>query len=275
LIVLPFLFYAASGLVYAIHFAQRAPGIGRAASALLAAAVVSHTFVLGMQTVKAGYVPLAGQGPAVSVFIWLLALTYLYVELTTDERAMGLFIAPLIAVLYIVPLTSPEMPPRAQVLESPLFAVHVLSVLCAYAAFALASVVSITYVLLFRELKRKQPGVFFARLPSLPALDQMNLRAVVVGLAFLTVGVGAGVVWLAQARGYGAADPRVFAMSPADPKILVALLSWGVYAFELYARRVMGWGGHRAAWLSTIGFATILINLLPVAWFLRTSHAFD
>jgi ABC-type transport system involved in cytochrome c biogenesis permease subunit len=274
-IVVPFLFYAASGLLYAIHFAQRAPGMGRTASALLAAAVLSHTFVLGMHTVQVGYLPLAGQGPAVSVFIWLLALTYLYVELTTDERAMGLFIAPLIAVLYIVPLTSPAVPPRPPVLESPLFVIHVVSVLCAYAAFALASVVSVTYVLLFRELKRKQPGVFFARLPSLRALDQMNLRSVVVGLAFLTVGVGVGIVWAAQARGDAPADPRVLAMSPTDPKILLAIVSWGVYAFELYARRVIGWGGHRAAWLSTIGFATILINLLPVAYFLRTSHAFD
>ena len=93
------------------------------------------------------------------------------------------------------------------VLESPLFVVHVISMLFAYAAFALASVVSITYVLLFRELKRKQPGVFFARLPSLRALDQMNLRAVVVGLVFLTIGVGVGVLWAAQARALCAGRP--------------------------------------------------------------------
>jgi ABC-type transport system involved in cytochrome c biogenesis permease subunit len=273
--ILPFLFYALSGLLYAIHFAQRGPVTGQTASALLAAGVVSHTFVLGMVTVQAGYLPLAGQGAAVSVFLWLLALTYLYVELTTGERAMGLFIAPLVALLYIVPLTSPVMPPRPRVLESPLFAVHVATVLCAYAAFALASVVSITYVLLFRELKRKQPGVFFARLPSLRALDQMNLRAVVVGLVFLTVGVGVGILWVARARSASPADPRVLAMSAADPKIILALVSWSVYAFQIYARRVIGWGGQRSAWLSTIGFATILINLLPLAWFVSTSHTFD
>lgn len=273
--ILPFLFYALSGVLYAIHFAQRSPSTGQAGSALLAAGAVAHTFALGMLTVQAGYVPLAGQGAAVSVFLWLLALTYLYVELTTGERAMGLFIAPLVALLYIVPLTSPAMPPRPPVLESPLFVVHVVTVLCAYAAFALASVVSITYVLLFRELKRKQPGVFFARLPSLRALDQMNLRAVLVGLAFLTMGVGVGIVWAGRARAALPADPRVLEMSLGDPKILLALLSWGVYAFQIYARRGLGWGGHRAAWLSTIGFATILINLLPVAWFVSTSHTFD
>jgi ABC-type transport system involved in cytochrome c biogenesis permease subunit len=209
------------------------------------------------------------------VFIWLLVLTYLYVELTTGERAMGLFIGPLVAVLYLVPLTNPTLPARPAVLESRLFTLHVASVLCAYAAFALASVVSITYVLLFRELKRKQPGVFFARLPSLRALDQMNLRAVAIGLVFLTIGVGVGILWATQARTYAGDDPRVQAMSPTDPKILIALVSWSVYAFQIYARRVIGWGGHRTAWLSTIGFLTILVNLIPVAYFLRTSHGFD
>jgi ABC-type transport system involved in cytochrome c biogenesis permease subunit len=274
-IVVPFLCYAAAGLLYAIHFAQRGARTGQAASAVLAAGALAHTFVLGMHTMQAGALPLAGQGPAVSAFIWLLVLTYLYVELTTAERAMGLFIAPLVALLYIVPLTSPATPVRPPVLESPLFAVHVAAVLSAYAAFALASVVSVTYVLLFRELKRKQPGVFFARLPSLRALDQMNLRAVVVGFAFLTVGVGVGILWAVLARGYAGDDPRVVAMSPADPKILIALLSWAVYAFQIYARRVMGWGGHRAAWLSAIGFAVILVNLLPVGYFLDTSHTFS
>ena len=57
-----------------------------------------------------------------------------------------------------------------------------------------------TYVLLFRELKGKQPGVFFARLPSLAALDQMNGRAIVVGFACLTVGMAVGLVWLLQAE---------------------------------------------------------------------------
>lgn len=275
MIGLPFLLYAAAALLYAIHFARRGSASGQAASALLAAGALAHTFVLGMNTMQAGYVPLAGQGAAVSVFIWLLALTYLYIELTTNERAMGLFITPLIAALYIVPLTTPQIPARAAVLETPLFAVHVVSVLSAYAAFALASVVSVTYVLLFRELKRKQPGIFFARLPSLHALDQMNFRAVVVGLVFLTIGVGVGILWASQASGYAADDPRVQAMSLGDPKIIIALVSWSVYAFQLYARRVIGWGGHRAAWLSTLGFATILVNLLPVAYFLRTSHAFD
>jgi ABC-type uncharacterized transport system permease subunit len=273
--VLEFLLYAAAAVLYGLHFARRSPGAGKAATACLVAGLVAHTFVLGMHTMRVGYLPLVGQGAAISAFVWLLTLTYLYVELTTSERAMGAFVAPFVALMAIVPLTSAAPAERPAVLDSPLFGLHIASVLVAYAAFALACIVGLTYVLLFRELKRKQPGLFFARLPSLAALDHMNVRAVTVGLIFLTLGVAAGIVWAAQARGYAPDDPRVQAMSLADPKILIALVSWAVYAFQMFARVKMGWGGRRTAWLSALGFAIILINLLPVGYLVDTSHAFD
>ena len=63
-------------------------------------------------------------------------------------------------------------------------------------------------------------------------------------------------------------------MSFLDPKIFVVSLSWCVYSFELYARRVIGWSGKRAAWLSALGFSIVLLNLVPVGYFLTDSHNF-
>ena len=39
---------------------------------------------------------MVGTTEAISAFVWLLCLSYLYTELTTDERAMGVFIAPML-----------------------------------------------------------------------------------------------------------------------------------------------------------------------------------
>ena len=44
---------------------------------------------------------------AISTFVWLLALSYLYVELSTGERAMGVFIVPLLVALQAIPAVSP------------------------------------------------------------------------------------------------------------------------------------------------------------------------
>ena len=77
-------------------------------------------------------------------------------------------------------------------LDSPWFWVHVTSLLFAYATFALAAMLGLTYVLQFKEIKKKHLGYFYERLPSLHVLDAMNSRAVAVGWLFLTIGVVVG-----------------------------------------------------------------------------------
>jgi len=192
---------------------------------------------------------------------------------------MGVFILPLLVALQAIPAIRPGVEEHAAVLQGPLFGVHVSSLLFAYASFALACVIGITYVLLFKEIKAKHLGFFYARLPSLQVLDRMNQRAIVIGWIFLTVGIIVGAIWAAQAQGgYGApiktVDPRVQAMSLQDPKILAAVVCWFVYSFELFAARRIGWGGRRTAYLSAVGFAIVLLNFVPISYFFTKSHNF-
>jgi len=135
-------------------------------------------------------------------------------------------------------------------------------------------VIGITYVLLFKEIKAKHLGFFYARLPSLQVLDTMNQRAIAIGWIFLTIGIVVGAIWAGEVREYASNDPRVQQMSVLDPKIFVALLSWAVYSFEVFAARRIGWGGRRTAYLSALGFVIVLLNFVPVSYFLTGSHAF-
>jgi ABC-type transport system involved in cytochrome c biogenesis permease subunit len=273
--LLPLVFYAAAGLAYAVHFARRDTSVGRAATTLLLIGILAHTFVIGMQTMEVRHVPFANPSRAISSFVWLLALSYLYLEVTTDERAMGVFILPIVIGLQIIPVVNPGVENRDPVLDSPLFWVHVASLLFAYASFALAGVLGLTYMLQFKEIKAKHLGYFYTRLPSLQTLDLMNWRSVAVGWLFLTIGVVVGVIWAAQARAVDPLDPNIQAMALGDPKILFALLTWAVYSFAMVARRTMGWSGRRAAWLSAVGFAIVLLNFLPLNYFVTTSHTFE
>jgi ABC-type transport system involved in cytochrome c biogenesis permease subunit len=270
--LVPLLLYAAAAAAYVSHFAYRDPRVGRLATGMLGGGVLAHTFLIGMQTVQAGHAPLVGTTAALSAFVWLLGLAYLYVELTSDERSMGVFVAILLVALDVIPALDPTVSPRPPLLRSPLFTIHVVSMLFAYASFALACVLGITYVLLFKEIKAKHLGFFYTRLPSLQALDRMNGRAVTVGWICLTLGVTVGAIWAMQVQ--NSPDPRAQAMSLADPKILVALLCWAVYSFALFARRAIGWSGRRAAYLSAIAFAIVLLNFVPVGYFLTKSHNF-
>ena len=271
----PLLLYGAALVAYAWHFARRTPAVGRAATTLLVAAALAHTFVIGMLTMEIGHVPVAGATSAISTFVWLLALAYLYTEMTTDERAMGVFIVPILVGLQTIPAINPGIDYRDPVLDSPWFWVHVTSLLFAYATFALAAMLGLTYVLQFKEIKKKHLGYFYERLPSLHVLDAMNSRAVAVGWLFLTIGVVVGVVWAAQALALSPNNSNLRAMSLQDPKIFIAVLTWAVYSFAMFARKTLGWTGRRAAWLSAVGFVIVLLNFLPVSYFVTTSHTFQ
>jgi ABC-type transport system involved in cytochrome c biogenesis permease subunit len=133
----------------------------------------------------------------------------------------------------------------------------------------------LTYVLQFKEIKKKHLGYFYTRLPSLHVLDAMNSRAVVVGWLFLTIGVIVGIVWAAQALALSPDNSNLRAMSLQDPKIFIAVLTWAVYSFAMFARKTLGWTGRRAAWLSAVGFVIVLLNFLPVSYFITTSHTFQ
>ena len=168
-------------------------------------------------------------------------MSYLYLEVTTDERAMGVFIVPILVGLQTIPAINPGMDYRDPVLDSPWFWVHVTSLLFAYATFALAAMLGLTYVLQFKEIKKKHLGYFYTRLPSLHVLDAMNSRAVAVGWLFLTIGVIVGIVWAAQALVLSPDNSNLRAMSLQDPKIFIAVLTWAVYSFAMFARKTLGW----------------------------------
>ncbi len=273
MILMPLVFYIFAAITYAVAFAQRSDTIGRWATLTLVGGTLTHTFVIGMQTMQVGHLPIVGTTGAVSIFVYLLAVAYLYTETMTNERAMGVFIVPLMALLQAIPAATDTVASRPPVLDSPWFAVHVSSLLAAYASFALASVIGLTYVLLFKELKAKHLGFFYARLPSLQVLDVMNGRAITVGWVFLTIGLSVGVIWLIQVQ-TSTLDPRVQAMSFFDPKISMMAVIWIVYSFAIYARRSIGWSGRRTAVLSAIGFMIVLLNFLPIGYFVPQSHNF-
>lgn len=270
---LALLYFAAFG-AYVWQFTSGKRLAGRAATGLLMLAVLVHTFVLGMYTMELGLPPMAGRTGAVSTFVWMLAVAYLAIEISTDERGMGIFVTPLLLALQGL-VAHGSMPTDVPTyFAAPFVAVHVGALLFAYASFALACVIGVTYVLLFRELKRRTPGVFFQRLPSLQVLDRMNMRAVSIGWVLLTIGLVGGAVWLRDVSAQMADDPRLPHMTIADPKILMAVVTWVIYGGLLASRRWAGLTARRAAWLSAIGFAIVLLNFLPVAYFFARSHNF-
>ena len=145
--------------------------------------------------------------------------------------------------------------------------------LFAYASFALACVLGVTYVLLFKEIKAKHLGFFYARLPSLQVLDVMNGRVVTIGWMFLTLGIAVGGIWATQVQalarsaragdvGRRSEDPGRAGLAGASTRSRCSRA--GRSAGADAAPR----GCRRSA------FVIVLLNFVPVGYFLTKSHNF-
>jgi ABC-type transport system involved in cytochrome c biogenesis permease subunit len=259
-------FYAASFLCYARLLYAPNLWLGRLATLLLAGGVASHYFALLERSMGTNTVPYDDLYGSMSLFAWLLGITYLGLELFHRQRSVGAFVTLLLVVWmaalgWLAPHEMPPPPPA----RGPLFAFHVTLNTWAYAAFALSFVLSIVYLVQDRVLRSHRPGAAFWRFPALDVLDRMSRSSVFVGLAALAFGVASGLVWEHRLTG-------MYAWG--DPKVIVTLMIVGVYIAYLLLSRTTGWRGSRAALVCTLNFAIVLFSYTLVNLYLTRFHRF-
>jgi ABC-type transport system involved in cytochrome c biogenesis permease subunit len=257
--------YGASFAGYVWHLVSGREWPGRIASALLAVGLTAHYFALlerarGLHTVP--YHDLAG---SMSLFGWLLAVTYLSLELFHRQRSVGSFVMPFVlaflAVSYLTPVDPNAHPPARGVI----FAFHVTLSILAYAAFGLSCVLSVMYLGEQRLLRKHKVGDVVWRLPSLDILDRMSQSSVIVGLIAIAIGTALGFVWVDRLTG------NVFHY---DPKYLVTLLVLVAYAFYLRLARNPGWRGARASRVCILNFVLVIFSFTVVNLFFSHAHRY-
>jgi ABC-type transport system involved in cytochrome c biogenesis permease subunit len=153
----------------------------------------------------------------------------------------------------------------AEILHSPLFSIHAGAAILGYSGLAISFLYSLMYLLLFYDIKSSRFGVIYNRLPSLEVLAGLNYNSAAVGFSFLTIAIVMGSIWSNKVFGKFIA---------ADPKILVAYLTWIIYGLELFGGKFLSWSSKRLAYLSLSGFAIILFSMVAVNLFLTSFHEF-
>jgi len=108
-------------------------------------------------------------------------------------------------------------------------------------------------------------AVWLAGLPSLARLDMLTYRIVAIGLVLLSVGIITGAMWANEAWG---------AYWSWDPKETAALLSWIIYASFMHLHTRNAWRGERSAWISILGFASIMFCYLGVNIWISGLHSY-
>jgi cytochrome c-type biogenesis protein CcsB len=112
---------------------------------------------------------------------------------------------------------------------------------------------------------RSPTSTLLAVLPTMATLDRIAYRTAIVGFPLFTFAVIAGAMWAEVAWG------RYWGW---DPKETCAFVTWVFYAAYLHARSTAGWRGRRAAWVSVLGFASMLFNLFFINIVVSGLHSY-
>jgi cytochrome c-type biogenesis protein CcsB len=108
-------------------------------------------------------------------------------------------------------------------------------------------------------------AAWMAGLPSLARLDVMQYRIIAIGLPLLSLGIITGAMWANEAWGH---------YWQWDPKETAALLSWIVYAAYMHLHTRPAWRGMRTAWVSVLGFGSIVFCYLGVNIWISGLHSY-
>lgn len=243
---------AAAGFIAHLTLGRDAPR--RAAMVALALAFGMDTIGLVLRFLTRGSAMLNSSHDQLTLLAWLIVGLYLGLQARYHVAVLGALVSPLAFLLtlssYIVFSGAQTLPGELQNAWLP---AHVAPAFLGYAIFALASCVSAAYLLQERQLKSKRRGAF-RRLPSLETLDDLNYRCVAWGFALFTVGIVTGSL-LAKAM-WGT-------FWSWEPVQILSALAWLIYAVLLQTRS-LGWRGRRAATLTILGFALLIVSFLSL-----------
>jgi ABC-type uncharacterized transport system permease subunit len=238
---------------------------GRLGTLFLAAGLISHYFALLERSRGLHTVPYHDLYGSMSLFGWLLALTYLGLELYHRQRSVGAFVLPFILVFFLAAHLAPadRLPPPDA--HGVIFALHVTLSILAYAAFALSFVLSFIFLGEERLLRTRKLGDMVWRLPPLELLERMSRSSVLVGVVSIAVGTILGFVSVDRLAGQN---------SFFDPKYVITLLVLVLYVLYFRLARTTAWRGARASKLCIFNFAIVVLSFTVVNLYLSHSHRY-
>jgi cytochrome c-type biogenesis protein CcsB len=250
------------GLLHSIFgFYQKRQIFVKIALAMVACGFVCHTLFLVWLGIERWHFPITNLSESLCFFAWCISLSFMVANFRYRVNALGTFILPLVSVLTILSqLIWEENHSIPPLLKSGWVYFHSSVAFLAYAAFFLTFISGILYLVQEKELKEKKFRFLYFRLPSLQVCDELLRRSLYVGFVAMSLTIVSGAFWAQQAWG------RFWSW---DPKETASLITWGIYFILINYRLSSKWRGRRAAYISIIGFASILFTF-GINWGLHT-----
>ena len=214
------------------------------------------TLQLALRWLLSGHIPVSN-GPETMLFMaWVLLLLTLYLHKSAPIiTAFGPLVCSFCMLVAMLGGSSSQITPLMPVLQSPLLSVHVMTVMCAYAIFALQVLLGVQALIL---IAKKDPQI-----ERITALSQLLLYPAVF---LLTIGIFLGAVWANVSWGN---------YWSWDPKESWALITLMVYAIPLHTTSLRIFRNPRVYHIYMVGaFLTVVITYFGVNYLLGGMHSY-
>jgi ABC-type uncharacterized transport system permease subunit len=200
--------------------------------------------------------PLTHLASVLSLAAWMAVVFLLVLMWRVRLPGLGAAIGPVaFLAVFVAALQLPHAGLETTVGDGTWPHAHVLLAAAGLALLGLAGLAGGFFLLEHRRLKAKRALSSRSALPSLEALDRVNVIALAVGFTLLTLGVLTGMVWQQRVLG------TLWAGGSHETWMVVA---WAIYA-GLVGVRFIGHQGSRQAAASALGgFAFLLFAVVGV-----------
>lgn len=246
--------YLAAALGTALGMALPDQRLARVAVWTLAAAAVLHLVAFVALHALDPPPPLTALPAAVSLMALVgVAFALLLLRRGRLESLAGLT-APFGFAATLYAATSLGGVPAPETLDSGRWPhLHVLLASAGLSLLGVAGVAGVLFLLEDRRLKAKRGLGRRRPLPSLEALDRVNVVALAVGFPLLTCGLLAGIAWSHALTG------RAW---DGSPHATWTGIGWAIYLALALARFAMGWRGREAAACAAGGFVFLFFAVV-------------
>ncbi|MDR9402727.1 MAG: c-type cytochrome biogenesis protein CcsB [Halothece sp. Uz-M2-17] len=270
--------------------------------------------LLAARWIEAGYFPISNLYESLFFLAWGVTAVHLVVELSTQNRLLGVFSAPL--AMGITAFAALSLPPEMQsseplvpALKSNWLMMHVSVMMLSYATLMVGSLLAIAFLIVTKgnsvQLQGSSYGTGNERLRAIKnqteyatatvtssntqtaVLDKsetttqtelspqrLNLAQTLDNLSYRVIGLGFPLLTIGIIAGAVWANEAWGSYWSWDPKETWALITWLVFAAYLHARITKGWQGRKPAILASAGFVVVWICYLGVNLLGKGLHSY-
>lgn len=291
--------YIVGALALIVYFFSREAWLRNLGAPLAIAGCLAQFAQLVVRYELTGIWPLLNLYGSLSLFAAMSVAIFIGFAWKYKAWYAGGFVLALAAIALAYGVTWNEgTMPAVPSLQSYWAKIHVPIVVSSYAAFLVAFVFSVIYLVKYyaeirvaatvssvelagtgmtMHVRGDTPALqaaaaggnsvaqWLQSLPTLAQLDVIVYRCVAIGLPLISIGIITGAAWAKEAWG---------AYWQWDPKETAALCTWILYLAYMHLHTRSAWRGVRTNWVSVVGFLLVIFTYLGVNIWISGLHSY-